>query len=255
MTFPPSVIRRAPRAGALLALAVAAGAAFWATAMPGAAGAAGEAQRVGDVSIVAAANRGKVLTDGGSATLFSLHLSGDDECPGDSEHDQWRVQSFFVPATADPATLHYGVVGPEGKDQYSLFDERTNSYTDVLLQANVSPGEVAQMADLPAFGLGVFPPGSLPAGRYRLGIACTYFRDTATYWDTTITVTDSASDEPGGFVWRADAPAPAAGSAADGSDSKGPLVGGAIALVLLIAGVAVVLLRPRREAHPSERAA
>jgi hypothetical protein len=42
----------------------------------------------------------------------------------------------------------------------------------------------------------------LPAGEYRLGISCTYFGDTAQYWDADIVIEDAADDQPAGFVWR-----------------------------------------------------
>src|SRR6185295_3009920 len=46
------------------------------------------------------------------------------------------------------------------------------------------------------------------SGRYRVGIACTLFRETAKYWDTELVLAASPGDTPGQFVWRlANAPA------------------------------------------------
>jgi len=55
---------------------------------------------------------------------------------------------------------------------------------------------------IPTFSFVLFPPGTLPDGRYRVGIACTYFRKTAKYWDTELDLTTSATDQPGNLVWR-----------------------------------------------------
>src|SRR5262245_29250980 len=46
----------------------------------------------GAVSVVAADDPSRVLTEGGSADAFTLRLPEDAVCPGDSANDDWRVQ-------------------------------------------------------------------------------------------------------------------------------------------------------------------
>ena len=55
---------------------------------------------------------GRALDDGGSLTSFSVELEGEDECPGDSANDQYRVDSYMVPVEADPTQVDYTGFGP-----------------------------------------------------------------------------------------------------------------------------------------------
>jgi hypothetical protein len=123
-------------------------------------------------------------------------------CPGDSEHDSWRVQTFIVPAAADPGTLGYGVIGPAGEHQYAVYDKFTAPVVDVLTVPNPGPGLPARIDQLAPMSFAVFPPGELPAGPYRIGVACTYFGKTANYWDTEIVIAASPADKPAQLVWH-----------------------------------------------------
>ena len=153
----------------------------------------------GDVVIVDGS--GQPLTGAGSATIFSLRLPAGAACPGDSMHDQWRVQSFLVPTTVDIGTLEYNVIGPEGDAQFALYTTADRPFTDQNLLPNAESGAPGIIAGLPTFYFAKFPVGILPAGTYRAGIACTLFRETAIYWDTELVVTTSPDDEPAQFVW------------------------------------------------------
>jgi hypothetical protein len=186
--------------------------------------------RSGDVQIVDPVRRGTELQRGGSSTEFTLEPPAASQCPGDSEHDSWRVQTFMVPADVDPGTLVY-VIGPNGEGQYPVFDKFTEPYVDRLTIANDSAGLPARIDALPPMNFAVFPPGLLPDGTYRIGIACSYFSATANYWDTQIIITSSPDDEPAQFVWRL-AGAPATVPDSD-SDQKSRLW-----LVPVLAGVA-----------------
>jgi hypothetical protein len=158
--------------------------------------------RVGDVQIVEQDNPAKQLSHGGSATKFSLRLVPDEACPGDSANDQWRVQSFLIPAADDPLTLHYGEQGPDGVGQWALYDVATHPFAHILTLPNTQLGLPGRIDAMPTFDFVVFPPGTLRDGRYRLGIACTYFRETAKYWDTQIILTTSPDDQPAQLTWR-----------------------------------------------------
>ncbi len=164
--------------------------------------------RSGDAVIVDGNDGSGEITHGQSATQFSLRLPQGAACPGDSANDQWRFQSFMVPASDTPDTLHYNVAGPDGSGQYALFQVSTSPLVDVLTNQNAGPGEPGVIPALPPLSFAAFPPGVLPAGTYRIGVACTLSRQTADYWDTEIVTTSSPSDKPSQFVWRlATAPA------------------------------------------------
>lgn len=150
-------------------------------------------------------------------------------------HDQWRVQSFLVPIGVDPGTLEYGVIGPEGQDQYALRTTTDRSYTDQNLLPNTAAGQPAVMPTVPAFTFVRFPVGLLPAGTYRLGIACTFFRETAMYWDAEMVITSSPDDEPAQFVWSVPSAPP--GAESSGTDSA---EASSNRWVLVVTGVAVV---------------
>lgn len=155
----------------------------------------------GDVVVVDGADRQQEVGRGGSAALFSLRLPDASTCPGDSLHDQWRVQSFMVPAEVDPVTLDYGVVGPEGEQQYALYDERTKPFVNELTRANEVAGQPGFIGDIPVFSFGLFPPGTVTPGTYRIGLACTLLRETAVFWDAEIEIVAAADDQPAQLTW------------------------------------------------------
>ncbi len=158
--------------------------------------------RSGDVVVVDSGDGSHELTHGGSATKFSLRLPTGAACPGDSANDQWRVQSFVVPATDDPVTFKYTSVAPAGDGRYALYDVQTHPLINSLTQENLAPGQPGVIPAIPPLSFAVFPPGTLPSGTYRVGIACTLFRETAKYWDTELLLTATPSDKPGQLVWR-----------------------------------------------------
>ena len=198
MTRSPSVRTRYRFKRALMATTIVAF--TWSLTEPAAGAAVGKPVDSGEVVVVDV--QGRSLTHGRSATEFTLHLPQDAACPGDSAIDQWRVQSFIVPATEDPGTLKYGVIGPEGNAQFALYELNTRPFVNILTRPNVGPGEPGMISLIPTLGFAVFPPGTLPDGRYRIGIACTYFRETAKFWDTEIVITASPNDNPGHLLWR-----------------------------------------------------
>jgi hypothetical protein len=190
----------------------------WATSSAAAALPEGSPRDAGDVVIVDGS--GQPLTGAGSATIFSLRLPADATCPGDSMHDQWRIQSFLVPSTVDVGSLAYNVIGPEGDAQFALYTTADRPFTDQNLLPNSEAGALGIIPALPTFYFTRFPVGILPAGTYRAGIACTFFRETATYWDIELVVTATPDDEPAQFVWNvAGTPKPFEPSSGNSSDT------------------------------------
>lgn len=185
-----------------------------------------------------AANR--VLTEGGSTTSFGLQLPTGASCPGDSANDQWRVQTFIVPARVDPGTLTYNVVGPEGEGVYALYGLDTNPLTSRLTAQNARPGTPGLITGLPSASFEVFPPGTLPVGEYRIGVACTFFAETASYWDTAIEIISTPEDLPANLRWRLTDAAKVAGDASTSTGGTNPTPVLLVAALGTVAGVFVV---------------
>lgn len=206
----------------------------------------------GDV-VVVAANQEKEVFDGDSNSHFSLRLPAGASCPGDSANDDWRVQSFVVPATLDPGALTYGALRPRGENLHALYGADTRPFIQVLTGQNSGPGESGLIVGVPPLSFAVFPAGMLPAGRYRIGIACTWFEKTASYWDTELILSAAPDVEPGQFRWRvADAPA-----TAPTAESNRPwaMVGVGALAAAIVALTITITIAARRRSAPRHRAA
>lgn len=201
----------------------------------------------GDLEVVDA--DGEPLRNGGSATPFTVRLPEGATCPGDSMFDQWRVQSFVVPASVDIGRLEFGSVGPQGDRQYALYTVEGSPVVDELLQPNDQAGQPGRPVGLTMLSFGAFTPGLLPAGTYRFGLMCTLFREPERYWDVEIVVDDAPDDQPAGFTWRLpDAPAYEPGN-------PGRSWWWTAGLALVVAGPLVIgaaLLRSRSTSHLSK---
>lgn len=196
--------------------------------------------KAGSLTMVSASSH-QPIDHGGSATTFTVRLPNDASCPGDSAHDQWRVQSFLVPASVEPASLKYALQGPRVVGGFPLFDVATHPVSQVLLRANDGAGAPGFIDALPDMNFAVFKDAPLTPGEYRLGLACTLWRVTDRYWETRIVISAAPSDRPAKLQWRL-ASAPSAVLAANSSQSW-PTV------VLVLCGVAVgvaILVRFRR---------
>ena len=87
----------------------------------------------------------------------------------------------------------------------------------------------------------MFEPGDLPAGAYRLGIACTLDNEITRVWDAEIEVREDAADSPGQIAWTVVGFQPSDGS---GSSAAPIAIGAAAAAV----AVTVLLVRRRSSA-------
>lgn len=198
--------------------------------------------REGDLVLVSASSH-QPIDHGGSATRFSLRLPQDASCPGDSAHDQWRIQSFLVPASVDPAPLTYELQGPKVEGGFPLFDVATHPLSQLLLRENDVAGKPGYVDTLPDVDFKVFPVGMITPGTYRIGLACTIWRKTAKYWDTSIVVVASSKDHPAGFEWRlASAPEQVL---VHKPSSRWPMTALALVAALLVVGLVVRFRRTR----------
>ncbi len=244
MSVDPSLGHRGPRRLLVVALASVGPLTLGWDAAASAQGEVGAPVRAGDIEILDADNPTTVLTDGDSNTVFTLRLPGAATCPGDSANDQWRVQSFIVPATDDPGALTYGPIWPDGDGRYAVYQADTRPYSQVLLGQNEVAGQPGRILATPPLTMGVFPFGTLPEPAYRIGMACTLFGETAKYWDTELVMGEAPEAEPGGLSWRV---ATAASAAMVGSslliEDSSSLPGWPVLLVAgLFVGAASVLV-------------
>jgi hypothetical protein len=159
------------------------------------------AERIGEVTLVEADRRGVVVAEGGSTTEFSIVIPRTSTCPGDSKHDDWRVQTFIVPEGIDPGSVEYGANGPTGERQWALHDSFSSPVIEALLIPNEAPGAAARIDMFPPMSFRAFPPGEIPPGPYRVGAACTWFGATGPYWDTQVVFSESPTDQPGQLAW------------------------------------------------------
>ena len=203
----------------------------------------------GDAVVVEPNAALRELDSGGSATPYSLRLPDGAACPGDTRNDQWAFQTFMVPADVDPSSLEFTVAGPTGPSQYALYVENTQPLVDAILVPNDEPGLPGKVPAIPPLTFSIFPPGEVAAGTYRIGVACTFLREPATFWQATIVVKANADDEPGQFTWRTEGSTAAATS--DDSSSL-PLVAAAVGAGGLAAAVLVVRRRTHSSTPPKE---
>jgi len=195
----------------------------------------------GDITIVEVNNRDRPVSQGDSNTLFSVRLPTGATCPGDSANDDWRVQSFIVPLGMDPGALEYGALRPIGDNLHALYGADTRPYIQAFLEQNGGSGQPGRILDAPPLSFGVFPAGLLPEGTYRIGVACTFFRDTAKFWDTEIVLSADPDVQPGELRWSVVDQAGSTTSAAeqDGSgNARWPFVAAASVAVAFIAFLA-----------------
>ena len=145
------------------------------------------------------------ITSGGSAN-FNLVLPGTAACPG-SGADGYRWQGFLVAAAVDPGALVFGA-GPQPVGTNFVASLQG---TDGQFLRNRFPAAepVGLITGVPTINFVPFPvPGTLPAGTYKIGIACTRTQETLSYWATTITVTQNNSDSPAKIAWSVQATPP-----------------------------------------------
>lgn len=210
----------------------------------------GPAVDAGDLVLVDAG--GTPLRSGNSETAFSLKLPEDATCPGDTAHDQWRWWAFVVPADVAVDDIKYFVLGPDMPNSKALYTSDGKYGADQFLLPNASAGEPGRFPSMPFFTYRNFPKGLLPGGSYRMMVTCTYFRETAKYWDTGFEITESDSDGgPAGFTWiAAAAPEGAVDAPTQPPFNWRPLLGALLAAAA--AGVGFVLWRSSRSVPPQE---
>lgn len=187
----------------------------------------------GDVVVVDAVNMDRELEEFEGSTPFRLLLPPNATCSGDSANDDYRVQTFLVPADTDLATLRYGYRNPEGNDLYRALRSVDGELASQLMtDQNPGPNQPALILDfrLP-FTFEHYPEGSLPPGRWTIGVACTEPGATVErYWDAQIELVAASDARPKGLRIRV-VDAEGAVSSESSSGSAVPFVAIAVAAV------------------------
>lgn len=203
---------------------------------------------------------GAALDGGGSLTRFSVELEGEDECPGDSANDQYRVESYMVPVDADPTAISFTGFGPtplrfRSYDDFQMPLHRLtgDGFAAEVTGQRTEPGGPGPIRDIPGFDFGVYVPtpgiegydGGLPSGSYRTGLACTYAGRITNLWETTIEIRQDPADEPVGISWTVTGPQPRELESVV-SGSAGPVVAVLLGVGAVLGVVAVALHRSSR---------
>jgi len=152
---------------------------------------------------VRAAGGAVALSSGNSDTTFTLRLPAGASCGGDSANDGYRVQSYMVPASVDPATLTFNAAGPIPNTlgagfRQPLYDTAGSPFVDAQTANATTPPGPGPIINIPDFNYGsAFVPGNIPPGAYNLGIACTLGPAGATqmkeFWNVTKTFTTNVA--------------------------------------------------------------
>lgn len=229
-------------ASRLFAVMIAAAAAAPFLAIGSAAGSAGPVNTVdpskvaGDVGdVVLIGLDGDPINDGDASTRFFVRLPEGAACPGDSVNDQWRVNTFLIPAAQDPLDVLFGSSGPEPpwtSGMYPLFENGNNlPLVFTMLRRNATAGRPGLIETVPETGFTVVADNQFPGGDYRLGIACSYFAQTTQFWDTELTM--SAAPD---VTWAISGttPPPSTDSESSSQSWIWVLVSGAVAVLGLL---------------------
>ena len=186
---------------------------------------------VGDVVLVGV--DGNLIRSGDASTRFFVRLPEGAACPGDSANDQWRVNTFLIPATSDPLDVIFGSSGPEPpwtSDVFPLFDNSTNlPIVFTMLRRNATAGSPGMIESVPETGFSVVADNQFPGGDYRLGIACSYFAQTTQFWDTELTMSVAPD-----VTWTFAAGVPTPATKSESSSRIWVLMSGAVAVLGLV---------------------
>lgn len=208
---------------------------------------------------------GEALDGGGGTTGFSLELEGEDECPGDSTHDDYRVDSYMVPIGGDPASLDFngaGPVPPRFRDyadfQMALITTTGDNFAAELTGDAFDPGGPGPIRDVPGFDFSSYVPtpgidgwdGGVPPGAYRMGLACTFAGRITNAWETTVEVRADAGDAPVGMRWTVTGSQPTDLEEPGSRGGTNPMVLGLVGVAIVAAAAAFVLNRSSKDTDP-----
>lgn len=209
---------------------------------------------VGDATLVG--RDGSVVNEGDGSTTFFIVLPDGATCPGDSAHDQWRVNTFLVPAAENVLDIWFGSTGPEPPWQgsrYPMFDNGNGlALSQIMVLRNESAGQPGRVDQVHETSFLVHAQNDIPSGLYRIGIACSFFRQTTQYWDLAVEITNDGTKDPADLHWRIVESATST-VPHEPFDTEGWLGRGLVALgALLVLALVITRRRPSAAAEPAE---
>jgi hypothetical protein len=133
------------------------------------------------------------ITTGGATTAFEIKPPTGAACPGDTASGGYKVNSYLVPLTIDPATLAFNNTGPTSATPgfvQALYTAAGSAFTN---KATAPTTAIINAAFVEPFSFGVFQaaataptPVIIPDGAYNVGIACTLTGLPEKYWNVVI---------------------------------------------------------------------
>ncbi|MEY4230712.1 MAG: hypothetical protein RLZZ362_1561, partial [Actinomycetota bacterium] len=141
-----------------------------------------------------------VTTSGTSSTTFQMTLeAGSNACPGDTAGGGYRWQSYLVSSTVDAGALTYnssGPIAPAG----ALAKPLRSTTNKLIVNEATAPTSGNVLIGNYTYSLSAltFLPGGLPAGVYKVGVACTLTGETLAFWQGFLSVTG----DPTAFSWQ-----------------------------------------------------
>ena len=159
------------------------------------------------LTLAGSPNPGQVVTSGGSAKVFSMTLPQNASCPGGATGTpSYRWQTFMVDDAVDLPTLKFtsGPVSVGGSFAMPMYETGTG---DPIVNQNPASSPTGLIASIPNSSFeALVPKGTVPAGNYKIGVACTTAGATVSFWSLRITVVADTADSPAGFTWTLAAP-------------------------------------------------
>jgi len=138
-------------------------------------------------------------TSGNSASTLTILPPSGAVCPGDTAVGGYKWQTFIVPNAVDAATLTYGATGPVvvAPNTFASPLYSTAAAPQINKNTAITTGLITGIS---TYDFAAFAAGSVAAGAYKIGYACTLAGATASFWQTTINVTtDVATGGPAQF--------------------------------------------------------
>lgn len=148
-----------------------------------------------------AASPNQPVTSGGSSTVFVMTPPSGASCPGGATGTpSYRWQTYMVADAIDVANLAFasGPVAVGASFVSPLYETPSG---DPITNQNPAASPLGLIPGVPPISFGAFAPGAVPAGDYKIGVACSQAGATVSFWSTRITVTTAAADTPAGFTW------------------------------------------------------
>lgn len=151
---------------------------------------------------------GQPLNSGGSATAFAMTPPVGAACSGDTTTDGYKIQSYMVPSSVNPATLTFDSNGPIPAATGATYRQPMFSSGGTPVVNRNTAVTTGLLTGLPTMSFGLFGasgPTIVPPGTYNLGFACTLGAAGANqldkYWNVQLTFATDNNDAPSKITW------------------------------------------------------